>query len=87
MASFLSAPKKYLSKKNSKKTKVKLSVIYTWGSNVFGELGIGSSASSSVPVEVKDLNGIEISNIEASKYNTAFVTKNGEIYTQGRSVE
>ena len=61
-------------------------MIYSWGANTFGELGIGSFSNSSVPKEMNDTKGLNVTKIEASKYNTALLDANGDLHTMGKSV-
>ncbi|QIM19507.1 hypothetical protein G7066_14665 [Leucobacter coleopterorum] len=62
--------------------------VFTWGSNVNGELGIGSSDSvSAVPVEVTSFPelpaGDRITQVEMGQYHVVALSESGVVYTWG----
>jgi alpha-tubulin suppressor-like RCC1 family protein len=60
--------------------------IYSWGAGINGQLGIGSEKLAiSAPVEVTDLHGEDILTISSSGDVSAAITKEGELYTWGKT--
>ena len=62
--------------------------VYTWGSNVGGQLGNGTENDSSVPICISDtensvLKGKNIKNISANGYTVCAIDDNGKVYTWG----
>jgi alpha-tubulin suppressor-like RCC1 family protein len=55
--------------------------VWTWGYNVFGELGNGTTTNSTVPVQVIGLTNIR--SIAASFHNGYAVRSTGEVYAWG----
>lgn len=65
-------------------------ILYSWGSNVNGKLGDGSTVTQDFPVTVKDKDGVSnlsgISQVIISNSNSAYATKiNGTIYSWGQN--
>ena len=64
--------------------------VYTWGSNVGGQLGNGTENDSSVPICISDtensvLKGKNIKNISANGYTVCAIDDNGKVYTWGKN--
>jgi alpha-tubulin suppressor-like RCC1 family protein len=59
--------------------------VYAWGLNSSDQLGIKDAQSTSEPLFVNGLSGIEIDSIVAGAANTAALSKQGEVYTWGRN--
>jgi alpha-tubulin suppressor-like RCC1 family protein len=57
--------------------------LYMCGTNVFGELGDGSFATSYVPVKVRHLRGARVKTLVASYGNTGALLRNGSYYDWG----
>ena len=60
-------------------------LLFTWGLNVYGELGIGTYRDQDKPQHVKDLQTLEVVKMAAGKHHTAVVTKCGKLYTWGHN--
>jgi alpha-tubulin suppressor-like RCC1 family protein len=58
-------------------------VLKCWGNNLYGQLGIGSTTKSNVPVVVD--SGVSYSFISASFYNTCGITTAGVLKCWGRN--
>lgn len=57
--------------------------LYTWGSNEFGQLGLGlGPINVSKPTLVKSLIGLPISFIACGGYHSFVVSKSGKIILQ-----
>jgi len=54
-----------------------------WGYNNAGQLGDGSTDQSSYPVDVPELNGVQVVSLSAGANHTCAVTIGGEIYCWG----
>jgi LPXTG-motif cell wall-anchored protein len=64
--------------------------VFTWGSNTFGQLGDGSSTSSSVPVQVlagEQGSGYlsKVTSIDASQNFSLASTSDGQVYSWGEN--
>eukprot|EP00949_MAST-11_sp_MAST-11-sp1_P003633 g3633.t1 len=57
--------------------------LLAWGSNNFGELGLGGTKNEISPCPVEYLEGTEIQHLDAYEVATAAVTKDGRIFTWG----
>ncbi|WP_177204667.1 RCC1 domain-containing protein [Hymenobacter arizonensis] len=60
--------------------------LYAWGNNDFGQLGIGSTTSTPVPVAVGPARGaapLRWAHVSAGRSHSLAVTKEGRIYTWG----
>lgn len=58
-------------------------ILYSCGRNSYGELGDGTTRSSTVPVPVRGLSGARVSNLLASWANTGALLTNGRYYDWG----
>lgn len=62
--------------------------VYTWGRNLYGQLGNAGSSNSNVPVAVASgsmPNGVSVSHIAAGGYHNLVLGSNGVIYTWGNN--
>ncbi|KAG6548207.1 hypothetical protein Mapa_010258 [Marchantia paleacea] len=59
--------------------------VYTWGCNLEGQLGYGTSNSTSnyVPRLVECLKGKKLTSVATAKYHTVVLGAEGEVYTWG----
>ncbi|KAK4016037.1 hypothetical protein OUZ56_031000 [Daphnia magna] len=57
--------------------------VYTFGSNSYGQLGVGDLSSRGSPTLVKIPSGINVSMIAAGSYHTAVLTSDGDVLTWG----
>ncbi|MDR1294268.1 MAG: hypothetical protein LBK59_04830, partial [Bifidobacteriaceae bacterium] len=59
--------------------------VYTWGSNLYGQLGVGSDTISSVttPTPVPFPTGVVVVAVSASERHTIAVTDDGDLYAWG----
>ncbi len=57
--------------------------LYTWGDNGFGQLGNGSTNSSSTPVAITLPGGVQATSIAAGEYDSFAVGSNGRVYAWG----
>ncbi|XP_053991691.1 uncharacterized protein LOC128883402 isoform X2 [Hylaeus volcanicus] len=58
--------------------------VFAWGAGYYGRLGIGSSANSSIPVEVSLPDDIVIVSVQAGAFHSLGLTSDGLIYAWGR---
>ena len=66
--------------------------VFTWGSNLYGQLGLGAAAQDSggggaffsTPQRVRIMSGLEIKLFGAGENHTCVLTSTGDIYTWGR---
>jgi len=56
---------------------------YCWGSNTFGQLGIGSTSNAAVPTAVTMPTGITFVFISVGRYHTCALTASGAAYCWG----
>ena len=64
--------------------------VYTWGENVYGQLGNGTTTNSSMPICISDtensvLKGKNIKNISANGNTVCALDDNGKVYTWGEN--
>jgi alpha-tubulin suppressor-like RCC1 family protein len=59
------------------------SAIWAWGSNMFGQLGDGSTTSSPTPVQVSTPNGVTFTSIAAGSDFALALSENGTVYAWG----
>jgi alpha-tubulin suppressor-like RCC1 family protein len=59
------------------------SVIYGWGKNFFGLLGLNDKKNRNSPQELEFFKGKHVFNIVSGFYHSFFICKNGEIYSCG----
>jgi alpha-tubulin suppressor-like RCC1 family protein len=59
------------------------SVVWTWGNNNYGQLGIGNTLSSFTPVKVNGINGIKM--VAAGGTHTLFVKNDGSVWACGNN--
>lgn len=60
--------------------------LFAWGSNLYGQLGDGSTVSSLLPVPVgytRQLAPLRWAQVAAGRYHTLAVTRDGRLYTWG----
>lgn len=57
--------------------------VHSWGRNQNGQLGLGSTEDSLIPVKIEAFKGIPIKMIAAGAEHTAAVTENGDLYGWG----
>ncbi|KAK9788862.1 hypothetical protein WJX73_003208 [Symbiochloris irregularis] len=62
--------------------------VFSWGSNLQGQLGYGTSdsASNATPRVVEVMKGKEVTAVAAAKRHTVLLTVAGEVYTWGHKV-
>jgi alpha-tubulin suppressor-like RCC1 family protein len=58
---------------------------YTWGNNIYGQLGTGTTANSPVPVRVLTPRGVTFTQVAAGAYHSAAVASDGNTYTWGNN--
>ena len=58
-------------------------VVYVFGQNSYGELGIGDLEERHVPTKLSFFDNIDISQVAAGNEHTAVLAKNGQLYTFG----
>ncbi|CAL4105683.1 unnamed protein product, partial [Meganyctiphanes norvegica] len=56
---------------------------YTWGSNSYGQLGVGDLISRGSPTLVRLPPNVRITQVAAGSNHTVLLTSNGQIYTSG----
>ena len=63
--------------------------VFTWGQNIYGQLGNGSSVNSMLPVQVKSADGnsflTDIVQISAGYVHSMALKKDGTVWTWGRN--
>jgi alpha-tubulin suppressor-like RCC1 family protein/streptogramin lyase len=55
--------------------------VWSWGSNLFGQLGIGSNTNSNIPVQVSSISGII--SIKGGGVHSLALKNNGALYSWG----
>lgn len=63
------------------------STVYAWGSNVYGQLGIGSNIADSVPMMIAGLNHIIAISGGTAAYHSIALKDDGTVWTWGRNSE
>ena len=58
-------------------------LLFAWGFNFCGQLGIGSSSDADKPQQVDVLLPYDIKNVSAGQFHSAAVTKCGRLFTWG----
>lgn len=58
-------------------------LLFTWGLNVYGELGIGNSEDQYKPMQVEFLQEYTVTSISAGQNHSAAVTQCGKLFTWG----
>lgn len=58
-------------------------LVYVFGQNSYGELGVGDLEERHVPTKLSFFDNIEISQVAAGNEHTAVLTKSGHVYTFG----
>ena len=64
---------------------VKNAMIYSWGFNIYGQLGLGHENQQISPASLNSCEGIIPKRMASSKYGTAIIDQDGNLYTWGRS--
>jgi alpha-tubulin suppressor-like RCC1 family protein len=59
--------------------------LWTWGENLYGQLGNGSNTDSNVPVQVTGLSGINPAIVAAGDFHCMVVKNDGTIWSWGRN--
>jgi alpha-tubulin suppressor-like RCC1 family protein len=57
--------------------------LFSWGQNLSGQLGIGSEKDVGRPTSIDNMIGIVPKKISASKFSTALIDQDGNLYTWG----
>lgn len=57
--------------------------VWTWGYNDYGQLGNGSTAQSSIPVQVSALSGMKMTAVAAGVYHTVALRDDGTVWVWG----
>ncbi|KAJ6228289.1 hypothetical protein M0813_09117 [Anaeramoeba flamelloides] len=65
-------------------TTSKPDLLYSCGSNSYGELGIGSAVAQSSPTVVKNFKGSDILTVRSCSYHTILITNKGQTYSCGQ---
>jgi alpha-tubulin suppressor-like RCC1 family protein len=58
-------------------------IVYVFGQNSYGELGIGDLDERHVPTKLSLFDNIDISQVAAGNEHTVVLTKSGQVYTFG----
>ena len=61
--------------------------VYAWGSNRFGQLGLGNETSRNVPRRVEDLQHVPCVQVAAGEKHSVALSKQGEIYVWGENAK
>lgn len=65
--------------------------LYSWGYNTNLQLGLSKTGNVTLPTEVKDVNGVNIGELEPQlpevslSYSQIFTSKNGDLYAAGQT--
>ena len=59
-------------------------LLFAWGFNFHGELGIGTRADSGKPKDVNML-GCKVTQVSAGQFHSAAVTSTGRLFTWGHN--
>ncbi|VAI75172.1 unnamed protein product [Triticum turgidum subsp. durum] len=59
-------------------------ILWAWGNNEYGQLGIGDTQPRSQPIRVEGLSNLSLVDIAAGGWHSAALTKEGEVYAWGR---
>ena len=60
-------------------------LLFTWGLNVYGELGIGNYKDQDKPQHVEALQFYDVVNMSAGKHHSAAITKCGKLFMWGQN--
>jgi alpha-tubulin suppressor-like RCC1 family protein len=58
--------------------------IYSWGSNSFGQLGLGSNRSTNLPSLISEIASIPMRFIAAGSFSGSISHENGDLYLWGK---
>ncbi|KAB5514148.1 hypothetical protein DKX38_028054 [Salix brachista] len=83
---YLPGPKHFVAackKIQSQVKKLTLLHLQSWGRNQNGQLGLGTTEDSLVPLKIQAFQGVSIKLVAAAAEHTAAVTEDGELYGWG----
>lgn len=60
-------------------------IVYSWGLNNWGQLGIGSRDNSSTPTQIKEFKDLEIKMISGGAHHAIALTTSGDVYSWGKN--
>jgi len=60
-------------------------VLYSWGYNNFGQLGLGHETNKPIPQKVDELSTLRLTDISCKNSVSAAITEDGNAYTWGQS--
>ena len=63
------------------------STVWTWGSNIFGQLGNGTNTNSTAPVQVSGLSGVIAVSGGQAGYHSLALKADGTVWTWGKNTE
>ena len=58
--------------------------LFAWGSNLYGQLGVGDTEERLVPMLVTRLQGKQVVHVAAGPFHTICTTADGSVFTWGR---
>ena len=57
--------------------------LFAWGTNLYGQLGVGDTETRLVPTLVTALQGKQVAHAAASRFHTICTTSDGSVFTWG----